>query len=83
MMIEVFIITVLVLWSCFIVLKKILPKTTNNILLRCAQACRKKGWHTCAKWLTPKMSAGCGGSCGCSTDDDASKSQEISTVKWK
>lgn len=82
MVIEFFIITVLVLWSCLIVFKKILPKTANNIMLRCAQVCRKKGWHTCAKWLTPKMSAGCGGNCGCSTDE-AAKPQEINTVKWK
>lgn len=82
-MIEGLIITVLVLWSCIIVFKKVMPKTANRTFTLLADTCQQKGWHAMAKKLRPKMAAGCGGSCGCSTDDEPSTVQEIKTVKWK
>ena len=82
-MIEILIITVLVLWSCIIVFKKLLPKTANRVFLSLSLSCQRKGWHSLAKWLAPKMSSGCGGSCGCGSEDQAAQPQEIKTVKWK
>lgn len=82
-MVEGLIITVLVLWSCIIVFKKVMPKTANRMFTSLANTCQHKGWYGMEKRLRPKMAAGCGGSCGCSTDDEPAGSQEIKTVKWK
>lgn len=82
-MVEFLIITVLVLWSCIIVFKKLMPKTANNFFSFLSRWCDNKGWRTVAKKLAPKAASGCGGSCGCGTDDTPEKSQEIKTVKWK
>ena len=82
-MIEVLIITVLVLWSCLIVFKKIMPKTANRVFTSLSDMCQRKGWHGLAKFFAPKIAAGCGGSCGCGDEDKAEVSQEIKTVKWK
>lgn len=85
-MIEVLIITVLVLWSCVVVFKKVLPNFANQISVRLANFCTRQGWQGLAKWFSPKMSTGCAGGCGCGSESDESTrqhAQEIKTVKWK
>lgn len=82
-MIEILIIAVLVIWSCIIVFKKVLPKTANKVLRQISDYCNAKGWNGLAKWLMPKAAGGCGGNCGCGSEDQSQKQQEIKTVKWK
>mgnify|MGYP003600496271 FL=1 len=83
-MAELIIITALVLWSAIFVFKKVFPKSAFSVFSKLAQFCQAKGWNALAKWLQPAMVAGCGGGCGCSTDDaKAPKKVEIQAVKWK
>lgn len=82
-MIEILIITALVLWSCIVVFKKLMPKTSNKAFLALSGWCEQKGWAGLAKKLAPKTAAGCGGSCNCGPEDSHQASQEIKTVKWK
>lgn len=82
-MIEYLIIAVLVIWSALVVFKKVFPKTANATFASLSNFFERQGWHTMAKWLKPKMSVGCAGGCGCSTDDKPIiKSHEVKPVKW-
>lgn len=83
-MFEYLIVAVLVLWSAVVVFKKVFPQTANSALLSLSTLCQGLGWQRLATWLKPKMVVGCGGGCGCSTDDTETKnSQPIQTVKWR
>lgn len=77
-MIETLILTLILLWSVYIVFKKVFPNRYTRTMTTLAQFCEKQGWHVLAKCLKPPMSLGCGGGCGCKADDTAS-----SPVKWK
>lgn len=82
-MIEYLIIAVLVIWSALVVFKKVFPKTATRTFMALSERCEQQGWHALAKYLKPKIVAGCGGSCGCSSEDKpAQKTQEIKPVKW-
>lgn len=82
-MVESLIITVLVVWSAIVVFKKVFPQTSNTVFLKLATWCEQQHWQTLAKWLKPKMAAGCAGGCGCSASDNAPlKKAEIKPVKW-
>ena len=83
-MIEVVIVAALVLWSVVVVFKKVFPQTANSVFMQLSTACAKQGWLTLAKWLKPATVLGCGGSCGCSANEDsAQKKPEVQAVKWK
>lgn len=83
-MVEGLIIAVLVLWSTLVVFKKVFPKTSFKFFLSLANVAEKQGLPRLAKWLKPAMPAGCGGSCGCSTNDEAeTKKPAVQAVKWK
>ncbi|OTG81134.1 DUF6587 family protein [Acinetobacter sp. ANC 4648] len=83
-MIELLIITALVLWSAVVVFKKVFPKTANSVFMSLSNSCSKQGWSALAKWLKPAAVMGCGGSCGCSSDEsDSPKKTEVQAVKWK
>ncbi|WP_122900412.1 DUF6587 family protein [Acinetobacter sp. B51(2017)] len=83
-MVEGLIIAVLVLWSTLVVFKKVFPKTSFKFFLSLANLAGKQGLPRLAKWLKPAMPAGCGGSCGCSADDEAeTKKPTVQAVKWK
>ena len=83
-MIEILIITLLVLWSCIVVFKKLMPNTASHVFMRLAGFCQSQGWQRLAKWLMPKNSTGCGGGCGCDVPNTATQpSNEVKTVKWK
>ncbi len=41
-------------------LRKVFPKTSNSVFTTISEACARRGWSTLAKWLKPKMAAGCG-----------------------
>ena len=82
-MLEGLIIAVLVLWSTLVVFKKVFPKTSFKFFLSLANSAEKQGLPRVAKWLKPAMPAGCGGSCGCATNDDEVKKPEVQAVKWK
>jgi len=81
-MVEILIVAVLVAWSTLFVFKKVFPKTSYSVFLKLAELFEKQGWTTLAKWVRPAMVMGCGGGCGCSTDD-APKKVEVQAVKWK
>ncbi|MFW1840588.1 DUF6587 family protein [Acinetobacter gyllenbergii] len=83
-MFEYLIVAVLVLWSAVVVFKKVFPQTANSAFLGLSNLCQRLGWQRLAAWLKPKMAAGCGGNCGCSTDEAETKKPEtIQTVKWR
>ena len=83
-MVEILIVAALVLWSAVVVFKKVFPKTSGAVFLKLSNFCTEKGWHGFAKWLKPAAAAGCGGSCGCdSQDQPAEKKVEVQAVKWK
>ncbi len=83
-MIEVMIVAALVIWSAIVVFKKVFPKTANSVFMQLSSFCAKQGWFTLAKWLKPAMVSGCGGSCGCSANEEpVQKRTEVQAVKWK
>ncbi|MDO5543667.1 MAG: hypothetical protein Q4F77_10215 [Acinetobacter sp.] len=83
-MVEILIVASLVLWSTVVVFKKVFPKTSGAVFLKLSNFCTEKGWQGLAKWLKPAAAAGCGGSCGCdSQDQPAEKKVEVQAVKWK
>ncbi|MCH7335361.1 DUF6587 family protein [Acinetobacter sp. NIPH 2699] len=83
-MFEYFIIAVLLLWSTTVVFKKVFPQTAGSVFLAVSNLCQRLGWQRLAKWLKPKAVAGCGGNCGCPTDEATAKKPEaIQTVKWR
>lgn len=83
-MVEILIIAVLVLWSCIVVFKKLMPNTANRLLSVISDRCQQKGWHRLSVWLKPQKNMGCGGNCGCdSKDEQAQITEEIKAVKWK
>ena len=83
-MTEILIVAALVLWSAVVVFKKVFPQTSSAVFLKLSNFCAEKGWHGLAKWLKPAAAAGCGGSCGCdSQDQPAEKKVEVQAVKWK
>ena len=83
-MFEYSIVAVLVLWSAFVVFKKVFPKTASSSFLSLSNLCQRLGWYRLATWLKPKIVVGCAGGCGCSTDEkETKKSQAIQTVKWR
>lgn len=83
-MFEYLIVAVLVLWSTIVVFKKVFPQTANSAFGALSNLCQRLGWQRLATWLKPKMAVGCGGSCGCSTDDaDSKKAEPVQTVKWR
>ncbi|OTG76947.1 hypothetical protein B9T33_15550 [Acinetobacter sp. ANC 5054] len=83
-MIEILIVAALVIWSAVVVFKKVFPKTSNSVFSSLSESCARQGWNGLAKWLKPKMAAGCAGGCGCSTEDKpTAKKAEVQAVKWK
>lgn len=83
-MIEILIVAALVIWSTVVVFKKVFPQTSNSIFQKLSNTCELKGWFTLAKWLKPKMAAGCGGNCACPASEDSDvKKTDIQAVKWK
>lgn len=83
-MIEILIVTALVLWSAVVVFKKVFPNTARTVFQALANRCAALGWHKLAGWLKPAMAAGCGGSCGCSANEEATgEKPKVQAVKWK
>ena len=84
-MFEYLIVAVLVLWSAFVVFKKVFPKTASSLSLILSNLCQRFGWYRLATWLKPKMVVGCAGGCGCSTDvnEAQNKKEAIQAVKWR
>jgi len=83
-MFEYLIVAVLVLWSTIVVFKKVFPQTAGSTFLALSNTCQRLGWQRLAVWLKPKMVAGCGGNCGCSTDEaESKKTESVQTVKWR
>lgn len=85
-MLEILIITVLVLWSCLVVFKKIMPNTAQQLFTGLANFCQRQGWQALAAYLMPKKNTGCGGGCDCgsaSTMQSSKQPVEVKTVKWK
>ena len=83
-MFEYLIIAVLVGWSAIVVFKKVFPQTANAMFMSLSNVCQRFGWRRLALRLKPKMVVGCGGGCGCATDEkDNKKTEEIQAVKWR
>ena len=81
-MIEILVVALLVIWSAFVVFKKVFPKSAYSVFLGLSEACERLGWQGLAKWLKPAAISGCGGSCGCSAAEPKAK-VEVQSVKWK
>lgn len=82
-MLQYLIIAVLVIWSAVVVLRKYFQKQQTRPFST-IRFCEKQGWATLAKWLKPKMTFGCAGGCGCSSEDKPTNTvQEIKPVKWQ
>ena len=79
------IVAVLVLWSAFVVFKKVFPKTASSLSLILSNLCQRFGWYRLATWLKPKIVVGCGGGCGCAVDDnnEPKKQETIQAIKWR
>ena len=83
-MVELLIIAALVIWSAIFVFKKVFPKSAYSVFMKLSQLCQARGWGKLAKWLQPAMVSGCGGGCGCATNEaEAPKKVEVQAVKWK
>ncbi|AVZ86714.1 hypothetical protein F908_02861 [Acinetobacter sp. NIPH 284] len=84
-MFEYSIVAVLVLWSAFVVFKKVFPKTASSLSLILSNLCQRFGWYRLATWLKPKIVVGCGGGCGCAVDDnnEPKKQETIQAIKWR
>ena len=83
-MFDYLIVAILVLWSAVVVFKKVFPRTSRTTFIALSNLCQRLGWQRLATWLKPKMVAGCGGSCGCSTEDESKQKVEaVQTVKWR
>ena len=84
-MFEYSIVAVLVLWSAFVVFKKVFPKTAGSLSLILSNLCQRFGWYHLATWLKPKIVVGCGGGCGCAVDDnnEPKKQETIQAIKWR
>ncbi|ANF82759.1 hypothetical protein A3K93_11555 [Acinetobacter sp. NCu2D-2] len=83
-MIEILIVAALVLWSAVVVFKKVFPKTANSMLQKLSRYCAGRGWNKLAARLKPNMVSGCGGSCGCSSNEAQPKEKApVQVVKWK
>lgn len=77
-MFEYLIISLIMLWSIYIVFKKVFPSSYQKLFSQLADYCQKQGWQSLAKWLRPPMSVGCSGGCGCKASE-----APPSLVKWK
>lgn len=80
-MVELLIIAMIVLWSAYIVFKKVFPTSYRNVMQKLAKFCVAKGWQRLAKWLSPPMVMGCGGGCGCKASDGNDAPPQ--PVKWR
>lgn len=58
-------ITILVLWSVWYVLRTVAPNVTYRLMLKLADSSAQLGWNGLARRLRPLPPAGCGGGCGC------------------
>ncbi len=77
-MFESLIVAVIVLWSVYVVFKKVFPTRYIRTFLALSQFCHQRGYKTLAKWLRPPLVMGCGGGCGCKEDKPSN-----SPVKWR
>lgn len=82
-MIELLIVTLIVLWSALYVFKKVFPKTAFKVLMHLAKWCDRHGLTAISKKIMPVQAGGCGGGCGCSTDQPAKAPDVVQVVKWK
>lgn len=74
-LVEYLIIALLLLWSCYVVLKRFMPKTSFKWQQAFAQWLNQKGWLRLSAWLMPKAAqSGCSAGCSdCSVDATTSK----------
>ncbi|MDO4224127.1 MAG: hypothetical protein Q4D05_08950 [Acinetobacter sp.] len=79
-MIETLIVALVVLWSIYIVFKKVFPSSYNRLFTALADRFAAMGWVKLAQWLRPAGAMGCGGGCGCKASDAPPPTQ---AVKWK
>ncbi|WP_288454373.1 hypothetical protein, partial [uncultured Acinetobacter sp.] len=64
--------------------KKVFPKSAYSVFSKLAQFFQARGWTRLAQWTQPAMVSGCGGGCGCSTNEpETTKKSEVQAVKWK
>ncbi|RYZ87663.1 MAG: hypothetical protein EOO68_27350 [Moraxellaceae bacterium] len=70
-----FIVAMIVLWSCYVVLRRFMPKTSFKWQQALALGLNKKGFTRLSGWLMPKAAqSGCSAGCSdCSVDTTATK----------
>lgn len=73
--VEYLIIALLLLWSCYVVLKRFMPKTSFKWQQAFAQWLNQQGWVRLSSWLMPTAAqSGCSAGCSdCSVDTTNAK----------
>lgn len=89
-LIATLIVLLLVLWSTYVVWRKVLPKTSLKVQQALANQARKHGFVKTSQWLMPNMDqGGCGGcsSCGDSAATACSTTEKVEEkakpVQWR
>ncbi|SDB95654.1 DUF6587 family protein [Acinetobacter boissieri] len=83
-MVEVVIIAALVIWSTVYTFKKVFPQSAFKVFTALANIFEQQKLHKLASWIRPPMVTGCGGGCGCSSDEKTQKVVDsVKAVKWK
>ncbi|MBF7685350.1 hypothetical protein I2F17_05895 [Acinetobacter sp. B10A] len=83
-MVEVVIIAALVIWSVVYTFKKVFPQSAFKVFNSLANVLEQQKLHKLATWVRPAMVSGCGGGCGCGSEEQPQKSIEtVKAVKWK
>lgn len=76
------IVTILVIWSMWMVFKTIAPQSAYRLQLQFSQWLMRRAWKRLGQWVRPDTQKGCNGGCGC-TLDRSSQSDTVQPVKWK
>lgn len=75
------IIALVVLWSCYVVLRRFMPKTSFKWQQALALGLNQKGFTRLSGWLMPKAAqSGCSAGCSdCSVDRTAKSTEALAT----
>jgi hypothetical protein len=89
-LIATLVVLLIVLWSTYVVWRKVLPKTSLKVQQALAQQAHQHGFVKISKWLAPTSNqGGCGGcsSCGDSAATTCSTTEKVEEkakpVQWR
>jgi hypothetical protein len=95
-LVEYLIVTVILLWSCYVVVRRFMPKTSFKWQQAFATWLAQKGFVRLSDWLMPKAAqGGCSAGCSdcsvdtaraktaCNTDTDQAQQIKEKPVQWR